>query len=880
MARSEAIESAAQNYRDTGDADGVRDELIKLLASRVDSFATYVGTLEGDAQAEALSWLGVLHASRGEHEAAAEAHRGAVKLAEERLPGRSVSALLTLFGEQDNTRGLIALKELQASYAQEPETKRDLLLEVATLYRETILDPDRALEQLGEVLAVDEFCVEAQRDYGELLFDAGRFPEAVDWLTRFVDTGGDLVEVDHVKRLAYALRNLGRFDRAMEICLILLERDPGNRDAREIRVEVMDARGQLDGLEEELRAYVVLLDDELDRRLKFSVYSRLAQLSLERDDLDGARASFEAAAALNEEDINTVAFLRDIAVREERWKDAVDFSRVEMESAEDGDERRTHFDRIERILRDELGDEAGAVDALKSAAELSPTDLNLQLRLLEHYEEEGNWEDYLGIAVGLMNVADGEELGTTFFTRVAEIYQEQRGDLESARLFYTRALEYDPENAALRTTNRTLAREAGDWGTFARIEAELLEDLEDFEDKICRSYELAHVHASKLGDEEGYRDWLSRAHALVIDDRELARDIADKYTLEDTTYGIARDIYGGILSTMPRDPEVIRIMARLSGQMHDVDRAYGYYSTLAALSPMDDEARGYIKPCRRARPKTALRPIKDIERMRIAPPSAGALIASLFNPLARAVERLRRGDMQLRGVTERDRLSPTDKRTEILVQTLETVGLEHSGLYLWRGGGFEAAIALDGGPAVLLGSTLLGDATDGERLFLVARAAQLNRSGHTLCGRLSAEGLQGLLAAMALAVDPTLAPPGLRDEGRRLARQLSDAMGPAQRERLLAAAQAYCDKAGIEDVEAWQLTTLKSANRAALLLSGDVEEAITALLRVEGRETLYEDGRGALVHGSTQSRDLIDFSTSEDFFVVRRDLGLLLPEND
>ena len=125
MARSEAIESAAQNYRDTGDADGVRDELIKLLASRVDSFATYVGTLEGDAQAEALSWLGVLHASRGEHEAAAEAHRGAVKLAEERLPGRSVSALLTLFGEQDNTRGLIALKELQASYAQEPETKRD-----------------------------------------------------------------------------------------------------------------------------------------------------------------------------------------------------------------------------------------------------------------------------------------------------------------------------------------------------------------------------------------------------------------------------------------------------------------------------------------------------------------------------------------------------------------------------------------------------------------------------------------------------------------------------------------------------------------------------------------------------------------------------------
>ena len=504
----------------------------------------------------------------------------------------------------------------------------------------------------------------------------------------------------------------------------------------------------------------------------------------------------------------------------------------------------------------------------------------MQLRLLEHYEEQKNWEDYLGIAVGLMNVAGGEGLGTTFFTRVAEIYQDQRGDLESARLFYTRALEYDPDNVTLKKTNRSMAREAGDWQTFARIESELLEELEDFEDKVCRTYELAHVYRSELQDPEKYRTWLTQAHELVLDDRELARDIADKYTLEDATYGIARDIYGGILSTMPRDPEVIRIMARLSGQMRDVDRAYGYYATLAALSPMDDEARGYIKPCRRARPKTALRPIKDMERMRIAPPSAGALIASLFNPLARSVERLRRGDMQLRGVTERDRLSPTDKRTEILVQTLETVGLEHSGLYLWRGGGFESEIALDGGPAVLLGSTLLGDATDGERIFLVARAAQLNRSGHTLCSRLSAEGLQGLLGSMALAVDPELEPPGLRDEARRLARQISDSMGPAQRERLLSAASAYCEKAGIEDVEAWQLTTLKAANRVALLLSGDVEEAITGLLRVEGRQTLYEDGRGALAHGSAQSRDLIDFSTSEAFFEVRQSLGLLLPDNE
>ena len=400
------------------------------------------------------------------------------------------------------------------------------------------------------------------------------------------------------------------------------------------------------------------MDDDADNRLKFTVQSRLGQLALENDELAVSREWFEKASRLNEQDAETMGALRGIAEREERWEDAAAFGEKELERADSGAQRREHLEHLQFIYRDKLEDAEASDSALRKAADLSPEDIDLQNRLLEHYREEQDWENYLTTAVNLMNVADPDELGTTFFTEVAQVYQDQRGDLESARLFYTKAMEYDPSNLEVKDKGRDLARDTGDFKAFAEIESDLIDSVENLEERICRAYELSYTFREKVGDGKAAKSWLERAHEMVKDDRELARDIAEKYTLEKSTYPIARDVYRGILKTMARDPEVTRILARLSGQIGDVDRAYGYYSTLSAIVPSDDEARGYVVPCRRARPKVASRAIKDIERMAIAPPPSGStLVAALMNPLARQAEALQRGEMQLRGVTDRDRMS-------------------------------------------------------------------------------------------------------------------------------------------------------------------------------------------------------------------------------
>ena len=857
-----------------------RKEIVALVRENLDEFSVLAKRYEAQARSFGHSLLGEAYSELEREAEATQSHHEALKVATDHLPRVSIDYLSEHFERDENYRGLIALNELQLDFVADESEKIAFGLEVARLYRDEFGDVEKAETALNQCLGWDENCLEALAQLGDFQFSQGRFEESVDYLTRYLDRAED-PELEYRTRLVVALRNVGQFERAMVATEKLLEMDVANRDAREIRVEILDARGDAELLEAELQAYEELLDDQEDNRLKFRVQSRLGQLALERDSLVESRTWFEKASLLNQDDSDTVGFLRGIAESEERWEDAAVLGELELERVDSGVRRREQLEHLQHIYRDKLSDESASHSALRKAAELSPEDVELQNALMEHYREQEEWENYLATAVNLMNVADPDELGTSFFTQVAQVYQDQRGDLESARLFYTKAMEYDPSDLEAKDKGRVLARDTGDFRVFADLESELIPTIENEEERVCRAYELAFTFREKLGDSKASRTWLDRAHDMVQNDLELARDIAEKYTLETSTYPVARDVYRGILKTLARDPEVTRILARLSGQIGDVDRAYGYYSTLSAIVPSDDEARGYIVPCRRARPKVAARAIKDIERMSIAPPAAGTtLVAALMNPLARHAEALQRGEMQLRGVTERDRMEPTDKRASILTQVLESVGLSHHGIYLWRGGGFECGMALDAGPSVLLGSTLAADATDGERIFLVARAAELYRKGHTLCSRLSAGGLQSTLGAMAMAIDPSLEPRGMRDETKRAASQIGAALLPNERERLLETARDYVENATLEDIETFQLSTLKAANRVAVALSGDVEEAINALLRVAGRDSLVEDGRGALQHGSDEARDLVDFGISESFFEVREALGLTLPKRE
>ena len=87
--------------------------------------------------------------------------------------------------------------------------------------------------------------------FGDLYFSQGRFDQSTEQFESYLRSGAD-VSVEDRTRFVVALRNIGQFDKALEASVEVLELDPANRDAREIRVEILEARGNKVALEERI----------------------------------------------------------------------------------------------------------------------------------------------------------------------------------------------------------------------------------------------------------------------------------------------------------------------------------------------------------------------------------------------------------------------------------------------------------------------------------------------------------------------------------------------------------------------------------------------------------------------------------------------------
>ena len=248
----------------------------------------------------------------------------------------------------------------------------------------------------------------------------------------------------------------------------------------------------------------------------------------------------------------------------------------------------------------------------------------------------------------------------------------------------------------------------------------------------------------------------------------------------------------------------------------------------------------------------------------------------MFVPLARFAELTQAGDLPRRGVTDRDQLEATDERLLWLRRVLDPVGVPQATVYLWRGGGYACEVELGGAPVILLGSTLASDDNARQRAFVVARMAELYRSGHILCSRLSSSELQGLAAALCLALVPDAAPYGANVSTLELAGVIAGPMTEAVRQSMAPRAQYYMQAAPALDFAAWRQAAQISATRAAMLASCDVADAIGAILRLQGFDDLTDDQRLAVLRESPEAFDLFTFAVSTPFMQLRQSLGLAL----
>ena len=693
--------------------------------------------------------------------------------------------------------------------------------------------------------AADPSFAPTQLGYGMMLYEQHRYEEALALLDSYVDIEDKTTELGYLLALAECMVQAKDTERALDVTQLIIERDPARTDLMVKRAEILEEKGNLEAAEGEWLRY---LDQTGNARVDatFTVRQRIARLARSRGDLERATEQLREALILMPNDIAMIENLVELLETQARWEEAAEARLRLLELQTDGTAKQEQTLTLARLYAEKLQTPSRALALLQEAAFAKhPDAIKLRVEILL---AKGSVDE----AVALANEHDPTLIGAPMWGTVGN----QRlvdGDLEGARDAFAQASLLDPDEASYQDALINLAKPQEPM-------VQLPPEEEDVETQVVKLLDQANASSNW----ETTVMLLRKALELAPDRVDIKKLLAGQCAVRPDQYDEAIRLYRDVLTHDPVDPPTLRVLARLYGQRQNNERAYLHYVALLALAPADEEAKGWAA-LRRAHPPAPPRAPDQGDLQLVGIPSAAPKLDQLFVPLARVAEVTHAAELSEFGVEAKDRLPPADEKLQWLLHVLEPVGLDETPIYLWRSGASGCQwVTQDGGvPALLLGASLYEDASPRQLAFLVARLAYLYVQGLVLCDILPKDQLQQVVHALCKAIDSDSSRPAPVEWVNVIRRYLQ----PGQAEQFLPRVHDFLQTK--ESVDAWAKGAQQRANRLALATTGDVELAVSALLRDSSGSMLREDELKA----NAAALDLFQFALSEAYFELSTATG-------
>lgn len=478
---------------------GKWDEFIRVLESqeaKETEAAAKIGLLMKIAQL----WV----TQKGKLDRAAKSYEKVLSLEPQHLA--AAEALIPIYTQANNPKGLAGAIEVKLSHDQDAETRLSLYREVAGLYEAKLKEPQRAFERYlaaFELAPGDEQCaLDVER--------AAKATSSWDALVAAYQRSIDKADSEGEPTLAIDLRlRLGR---------VLLDEVRRVDDALAQFRAVYDADGEnaaaigaLERLYRETGRHAELLGIYEKKRDLISdpgerkpiLYGIAELYEHELSDRKNAIVTYNQVLDDEPMDAQALAALDRLYAEEAEWEPYVEVlrKRIELDLGEDVLVDLKY--RLGSTLEKHLSDAAGALenyreilflDTQNEPARLALENLltNEDLRaeaasiLVEIYEGRGDWEKLIG-SLEILATAEadpGKRVG--LLRKVARVAAENIGDLGRAFDAQARALKEDPANAESRAELEQLAERANAWDKLDVVFSEIAEGLSDA--RLAREY--------------------------------------------------------------------------------------------------------------------------------------------------------------------------------------------------------------------------------------------------------------------------------------------------------------------------------------------------------------------------------------------------------
>ncbi|MDF1566326.1 MAG: tetratricopeptide repeat protein [Deltaproteobacteria bacterium] len=784
--------------------------------------------------------------------------------------------------EKDWGQYLEALVQ-EAKHTDDLARKTRLLHQIGVFYRDQREDPDGAIRYFEEALTKTEDDLQSAEDAYPLYLGREDW-ERGEQLLRIVCKGQEAAGLDGPElcqrwyKLGYVRQKLEAAEGALEAFEKAYENDPTYLPALEGLGAALVGAARW---EEALKIYQAILIHHRESVTDLEVveyYWQLGEINLKLDERERAVKNFEKALEIDPRHSPALTSLVRILEEDDAWDEAIEL-RTRLLDALDPDERYEMYLAIGQASSEKQMDPYSAIDAYMGAHKLKENALAPLQSLLLLYRETRQAAKAVEILERLLSHPEVQaevNLQKRYELTLAEIYRDDLKDPDQAVYHFDRALDLDYTLAPALAAIEEILGKRKRW-----------QELEQaYSRMIQRIPKGPQTRAVRVGLWRAVGD-LYRNALRNLDGAIAAYQVVTRADPEDVD---AIETYASLLAAKPgaeadaitafqmalkvtdEPARVARALLRLHTARKSFDRAFCVSAVINVLigNPEPEEQQFFerIKPYA---PERATRSLTDrlweqqLYHDKLKGPVAD-ILAILYEQAGPAIA----VDLKVEGVNVRkDRVDVASSPlyfANMYRYVGKVLGMEAVALYQ-RLDQTEGLAVLNTSPLSLAASEeMLGRSSKRELWFAIGKAMAFCRPELALGRVLDLEHLDLLLQSAASLVRPGF-PVNLHpQEVQRTQAQLRKVLSPEATQALARVVRDWSPERALADLRDYAAGVEHTANRAGILLAGDIAVA---------RSCLMEDkGGAAKLPFRTKVRDLVMFCLSEEFFQVREALGL------
>ncbi|HXI55093.1 MAG TPA: SIR2 family protein [Polyangia bacterium] len=851
----------------------------RLAAQSLDKLATL--TKDPAKRSDALYRASVVYGERLDDKAAAEERLAQVLAVD---PGflPALSALSASYRLQGQHLRAATLMMETAERTQNRLEKTRLLYEAGTLFEDKLNDPAQATAAFAQALAVDpEHLLSAER-LVELYtgnLDWAALEPVLDMLARKVDAKNAALGADVQGRLGFAAHKLGKLEKAQRCYETAYRLAPDAVAVLAGYAEFCFDTKSWQKAGELLRALVERHLKELPRDQLVDVYARLGKCDSERGDRRSAVTFYQKALAVDPHHRPSMEAMAELHLAAGDWVALLLDKRTLLTMA-DGEEKIRLSEEIGDLYAEKLHNPGKAIAAYQSVLALAPLRRHALHKILELYTASQQWPRAAETLVRLTNQEELPAVRAKYLYAAAVIQRDEMNDRSQALALLNRALDDAPDLTKALDAIERITTEIGDWKELARNYRRMIKRLppEGHDQLRLRLWNsLGEVALQRLNDRDLGTTALEVASTLDPDNIKRHERLAELYVQAGPDQiDKAINHHQLLITKNPDRLSTYRTLASLYEEAGQIDKQWCVSATLVFLRKADPEVQQFYEQHRPAEVRATRRKFTDEVWPRIVHPQEDPFVAAIFILLGHFVAATTAQQHQTVGIKRKDRADvarddrPSARVLRYVAQTLDLPAPD-----LFFSDAESQALSLlnlqEKGvltPALVIGQAFAQRSTEHDLVFELGKRLSFLRPERFLRSALPSAAALDITLRAALALAGASIGNGshngevdrLTDHLRRLVpRPVSDQLAVVGR-KLLAA------HGDVIDTEAWMAGSDMTATRVGFVLANDLNTA--------ARMISAEPPGLSPLPAKERLRDLLAYAVSEDYFAVRKFLGL------